>query len=194
MSVVRVSQLTPEIGSGNISLNSGNQIISADNEIYSGPGSVVQEVRTTAMTAGALATSGGPVELGLIGTIKPRFKSSTIYVRFFSTMLYGAAGWLVCTLYRRGGTYASNNWFNYDSNTFNGFNNLTADTRSSYRYAYGWNYTSNSWHAAEFKYFDFPATTDEVSYKLYYQSSGTNYLVDQYMEYGWILTEIRGRD
>lgn len=194
MSVVRVGELTSEIASGNISLVTGNRIDSVDNEIYSGPGSIVQEVRNTAMTTSALYTTGGPVELGLVGTIKPKFVSSTIYVRFFSTMLYSGAGWLITTLYRKGGVYASNNYFDYGNNTYNDYKLLTPDTRSGARYNYGWNYSSNAWHAAEFKYFDNPGTTDEISYKLYYQSSGGNYLVDTYMEYGWILTEIRGRD
>jgi hypothetical protein len=194
MSRVRVGELSSEIGSGNISLVTGNKIVSTDNEIYSGPGSVVQEIHTTTMPTSHLVTSGGPIEAPLTATIKPKFKSSVIYVRFFSTMIHGAGGWIISTLYRQGGTYASNNWFNGNNNTFNGFNNLTADTRTNQIYSHGWNYTANTWHSAEFKYFDNPGTTDEITYKIFYQSSGTNYLVHQYMEYGWILTELRGKD
>jgi hypothetical protein len=194
MSRLRVGELSSEIGSGNISLVTNNKIVSTDNEIYSGPGSVVQEIHTTAMPTSDLVTAGGPIEAPLTATIKPKFKSSVIYVRFFSTMLQGSAGFMICTLYRQGGTYASNNWFNSNNNTFNGFNNLTADTRAANRYAYGWNYNSNPWQSSEFKYFDNPGTTDEITYKIYYASSGTNYLVHRYMEYGWILTELRGKD
>jgi len=194
MSRVRVGELSSEIGSGNISLVTGNKIVSTDNEIYSGPGSVVQEIRTTAMPTSHLITSGGPIEAPLTATIKPKFKSSTIYVRFFSTMLHGAGGWIISYLYRMGGTHARSNWFNSYNNTLNGFNLLTPRTDSVYRYSYAWNYTANTWHSTEFKYFDNPGTTDEITYKLFYQSSGTNYLVHQYMEYGWILTELRGKD
>ena len=194
MSRVRVGELSSEIGSGNISLLTGNSIVSNDNAVYSGPGSVVQEVYVSSMPTSHISTAGGPIELGLTASIIPKFKSSTIYVRFFSSMISGSAGWIISTLYRQGGVYASNNYFNSYNNTFKGFNLLTADTRTNQRYAYAWNYTSNTWHPTEFKYFDNPGTTDEVTYKLYYQSSGTNYLVHQYMEYGWILTELRGKD
>jgi hypothetical protein len=194
VSKARVSELSPEIGSGDISLVTGNKIVSTDNAIYSGPGSIVQEVYVSAMPTSHLSTAGGPVELALTASITPKFKSSTIYVRFFSTMLYGEAGWLISTLYRRGGVYNTNNWFDVNNNAYRNFNQLTADTRSTYRYTYAWNYTSKGWHAAEFKYFDNPGDTTELTYKLYYQSSGTNYLVHQYQEYGWMLTEIRGKD
>jgi hypothetical protein len=95
VSRTRVSELSSEVGSGDISLVTGNSIVSTDNAIYSGPGSIVQEVYVSAMPTSHLSTAGGPVELGLTASITPKFASSTIYVRFFSTMMNGAAGWLI---------------------------------------------------------------------------------------------------
>jgi hypothetical protein len=174
MSNLNIQSIGNRTGSGTITLSEGTNIKSVSNTIYSGPGSVVQTRYFSTMPTSHL--TGGTV-VPLLGEIKPVFADSVIWVKFWSTMLYGAGGWLISTLSR------SIDKVSYDI--------LTPDTRTSRKYAYSWNYTSNGWHSPKFYYFDVAGTTDTIYYKISTAQSGTNYLVHQYMEYGWELMEIK---
>lgn len=143
---------------------------------------VVQKKYVSAMPTSHISTATTtPADLPLTLSITPKYINSRIEVEFFSTMAYGAAAssQLGTMLFRdiNGG----------------GYTNLTPKSGGSSRYQYGWSYKDASWSDMNLKYFDTPGTLLPVTYKLQYfnqAGTGTNYLVHQYMEYGWILTEI----
>lgn len=143
---------------------------------------VVQERFFTTMPTSHISTSTTTfVPLALTASITPKFANSRIEVVFFSTMAYGAAAssQLGAQLERdiNGGGYTV----------------LTPRTYTTSRYTYGWFYKDSGWDEATLRYFDTPSTILPVTYRLQYgnhSGSGTNYLVHQYMEYGWILREI----
>lgn len=143
---------------------------------------VVQERFFTTMPTSHISTATTtPADAPLTATITPKFANSRIEVVFFSTMAYGAAAssQLGAILLRdiNGGGYTT----------------LTPRTGGASRYTYGWFYKEGGWDEATLRYFDTPNTVLPVTYKLQYfnhAGSGTNYLVHQYMEYGWVLREI----
>jgi hypothetical protein len=143
---------------------------------------VVQKKYFTVMpTAHVSTATTTPVDFSLTASITPKYVNSRIEVEFFSTMSYGAAAssQLGTMLFRdiNGG----------------GYTNLTPKSGGSSRYTYGWSYKDSAWSDMTLRYFDTPATLLPVTYKLQYfnhAGTGTNYLVHQYMECGWVLTEI----
>ena len=175
MSKLRTSALSSRAGAGNINLASGNSI-TVDDVVC--PGMVVQTSYVTAMpTAHISSASATPVSAPLRVTFTPKYASSVLCVQFFSTMSYGAGGWLITTLRRSddGGVT---------------FTTLTPDTRAASRYAYGWSYNSINWNSFLNVYFDPAMEAGPIVYDIQYASSGTNYLVHQYQEYGWEIMEI----
>ena len=179
---LKVDTLSPTTGN-TITVTSGNRIVGVDAGTFDAPprvGGIVQMTTTsTYPIAHITSTSLSENTVPLIASITPRYSTSKIKVEFWSSMMYGAANALCLILYRRiaGGTYS----------------NLTPLTNSSARYAYGWMYNSSSWGSSTITYYDTPATTSLVEYVVNYRnisSTATNYVVHQYMEYGYTLTEI----
>lgn len=175
MSWLRTSGLTTASGAGNIDVASGNYI--AVDDVLS-PGMVVQTSYVTTMpTAHISSASATPVSAPLRPTFTPKYSSSVICVQFFSTMAYGAGGWLITTLRRSNDGGVT-------------FTTLTPDTRAASRYQYGWCYNNTAWAPFVNVYFDQANGTTPIVYDIQYASSGTNYLVHQYQEYGWDIMEI----
>lgn len=143
---------------------------------------VVQEKYFTTMPTSHISTATTSVaDLPLTATITPKYANSRIEVVFFSTMCYGAAAssQLGAILLR-------------DINNA-GYTTLTPKSGGAARYAYGWFYKDSGWDECTLRYFDTPNTLLPVTYKLQYfnhAGTGTNYMVHQYMEYGWVLREI----
>lgn len=182
MSKLRVSTLESRTGSGTIEVPTGNQIVGTDAGTFSSPGSIVQMVTTSTMpTSHVSTTTTAEVSVPLIAGITPKFSDSKIQVEFFSTMLFGnVSSPLITLLYRR---------INGDAWTV-----LTPVTLGAARYAYGWSYSgNNTWYAHKNTYIDSPGTTGLVEYVVNYRlvsGASISYLVHQYMEYGYVLTEI----
>lgn len=175
MSKLRAGNLSALDGTGSINLASGNSITVDD---VLSPGMVVQTSYVTAMpTAHISSASATPVSAPLRVTFTPKYSNSILCVQFFSTMAYGAGGWLITTLRR-----SNDNGLT--------FTTLTSDTRAASRYAYGWNYNSSQWAPFVNVYFDPALDTTPIIYDIQYASSGTNYLVHQHEEYGWEIMEI----
>ncbi len=175
MSKLRANSIGGRLGTGNTTVAAGNTISVAEADC---PGMVVQVAYASAMpTSHISSASATPVSAPLRITFTPKYANSVLCVQFFSTMAYGAAGWLITTLRRSddGGVT---------------FTILTPDTRTSARYAYGWNYLSNQWAPMQNVFFDSANSTNPIIYDIQYASSGTNYLVHQYEEYGWEIMEI----
>lgn len=175
MSKLRANSIGGKLGTGNATVAAGNTV--SVNEAVA-PGMVVQVGYASVMPTSHISSgSTTPVSAPLRITFTPKYSNSVLCVQFFSTMCYGAAGWIITTLRRS----------NDGGSTFT---ILTPDTRTSARYAYGWNYFSNSWTPMQNVYFDAAINTTPIIYDIQYASSGTNYLVHQYMEYGWEIMEI----
>jgi hypothetical protein len=175
MSKLRANSIGGRLGTGNATVAAGNTI--SVNEVVA-PGMVVQVGYATVMpTSHVSSSSATPVSVPLRITFTPKYANSVLHVKFFSTMCYGAAGWIITTLRRSNDGGAT-------------FTILTPDTRAAARYAYGWNYFSNSWTPMQNVYFDPANNTTPIIYDLQFASSGLNYLVHQYMEYGWEIMEI----
>jgi hypothetical protein len=142
---------------------------------------VVQKRFVSAMPSAHIVTNTATqVDLPLTITITPKFINSRIQVEFFSTMAMGNGGGVLGTMLFR------------DINGA-GYTTLTPRTGGASRYTYGWLYKDTGWDALNLKYFDTPGTLLPVTYKLqYFNHTGTaaNYLVHQWQEYGWIVTEI----
>jgi hypothetical protein len=173
--------LVNEIGArtGNVvSMEPGTQLVG--NVVNTAPGSIIQCVRATAMPTSHIATTTtAEASVALVGAITPKSASSVIKVDFFSTMCTGSASALITILYRRinGGAYTA----------------VTPYTNTSARYTYGWSYDTGGWGPRQNTYFDSPGTTGLVEYVVNYRlNSGATiaYLVHQYQEYGYVLTEI----
>lgn len=174
MSKLRANSIGGRLGTGNATVATGN-IISGESVC---PGMVVQTVYASTYPAAHISSSSAtPVSAPLTISITPKYANSVLCVQFFSTMAYGAAGWLITTLRR-----SNDNGLT--------FTILTPDTRTSARYAYGWNYLSNQWSPMQNVYFDSANATSTIIYDIQYASSGGNYLVHQQMEYGWEIMEI----
>lgn len=179
---LKVDTISPTTGN-TITVTAGNRIIGVDAGTFDAPprvGGIVQMTTiSTYPTAHISSTSLSETSVALMASITPRYSTSRIKVEFWSSMMYGAANALCLILYRR---TAGGSW-----------NNLTPLTNSSARYAYGWSYNSSNWASNINTYYDTPATTSLVEYVVNYRnisSTATNYVVHQYMEYGYTLTEI----
>jgi len=179
VSKLQVDQIAARTGTGNITIPTGSRLIGTDvGSITTNKGIVQVQYATAMPTSHITVTSTGLTTLGLELSITPVFSNSIIKVEFFSTMMYGAANILVTLLRRKIGAGA--------------YTELTPITGT--RYNYGWVYFSSNWASHTNFYFDSPNTTNTVIYNLQYRnwsSTSTNYLVHQYMEYGWVATEIR---
>jgi hypothetical protein len=179
VSRLQVDQLASRTGTGNITIPTGSRLVGTDVGSISTSKGVVQMQFATAMpSAHITVTSTTDTTLGLTLSITPVFSNSIIKVEFFSTMMNGAGNALVLTLQRKIGAGA--------------YTTLTPITGT--RYNYGWTYNTSGWMHGNHIYFDSPATTSTLTYQLLYRnwsSTATNYLVHQYMEYGWIATEIK---
>jgi len=177
MSTLQVNEIQARTG-GVVSVASGSQLVG--NVVGTAPGSIIQCRRATAMPTSHISTvTTTEASVALVGSITPKFASSVIKVDFFSTMCTGSASALVTILYRRinGGVYTA----------------LTPFTNSAARYTYGWSYDTGGWGPRQNTYFDSPGTTGLVEYLVNYRlNSGSTiaYLVHQYQEYGYVLTEI----
>lgn len=181
MSRLQVDQLASRTGTGNITIPSGSRLVGTDVGSISSTKGIVQMQYATAMPSSHLTvTSTSDTTLGLTLSITPVFSNSIIKVEFFSTMTNGSANALVLQLQRKIGAGS--------------YTTLTPATGAASRYQYGWTYNQSAWAHANHIYFDAPATTSTLTYQLLYRnwsSTATNYLVHQYMEYGWIATEIK---
>jgi len=151
------------------------------NVVASGNGSVVQIQHVSAMPTAHISTvTTNEATVSLIAGIRPKFSTSRIHVHFYSTMAYGSVSPLITLLYRRinGGAYTA----------------LTPFTNTTTRYTYGWNYLGgDAWMPLNNFYVDYPGTTGLVEYVVNYRlisGSTTSYVVHQYMEYGYFLTEV----
>ena len=177
MSKLRANSIGGKLGTGNATVATGNNII-ADEAVA--PGMVVQVGYASVMpTSHVSSASTTPVSAPLRITFTPKYANSVLCVQFYSTMCYGLAGWIITTLRRSNDGGAT-------------FNILTPDTRAAAKYAYGWNYFSNNWSPMQNVFFDSAYATTPIVYDIQYASSGGNYLVHQYMEYGWEIMEIAG--
>jgi hypothetical protein len=182
--IVRTDSIASYGQSGTIVIPTGNKMVGTSANVFMSPpraGEIVRQVSSNASTTSALTiTSLTETDLGLKIWITPEYASSKILVEWYSQMIYGAANYIILQLYR-------------STNGGSSFVNLTPFTNTSSRYAYGWNYNSNAWAQQKVRFVDTPGVVGNVVYKLSYRngsSTATNYLVDQYMEYGWNLTEI----
>lgn len=179
MSSIQVDTITARGGTGTITVPTGNRLVGTDvGSIVTSKGVVQMQYNTAMPTAHISTTTTGEVSVPLISPITPKFSNSVIKVEFFSTMCSGSASALVTVLYRRinGGAWVA----------------LTPITGT--RYNYGWNYNTAGWQPYRNVYYDSPATTGLVEYIVNYRLwSGATiaYLVHQYMEYGYILTELK---
>jgi hypothetical protein len=180
MSTLRVSTLTARTGTGNVAVPTGNRIVATDSGAIQVPDGILQLKRTTAMpTAHIITSNTTEVSVPLIASITPKSASSVIRVEFFSTMATGSASALLTILYRRinGGAYTA----------------MTPFTNTASRYQYGWSYDTSGWGPRMNVYYDSPNTTGLVEYVVNYRlfsGTSTAYLVHQYQEYGYTLTEI----
>jgi hypothetical protein len=180
--IVRTDSLASLGNVGTITIPTGNKIIGTSaNTFFSPPrvGEIVQTVSSNASTTAALTvTSTAETTLGLKVWMNPTNASSKILVEWWSQMMYGAANALVTVLYR---------------STDGGSSFVALTPITGTRYNYGWSYNSNTWAPQKITFLDRPSTTANVVYQLRYRnwsSTATNYLVDQYMEYGWNITEV----
>ena len=179
VSRLQVDQLASRTGTGNITIPSGSRLVGTDVGSISSTKGIVQMQYATAMPSSHLTvTSTSDTTLGLTLSITPVFSNSIIKVEFFSTMMNGGANAIVLQLQRKigAGSYT------------------TLTPISGTRYNYGWSYNASGWIHGNHIYYDAPATTSILTYQLLYRntsSTATNYLVHQYMEYGWIATEIK---
>lgn len=186
MSTLKLNALQSRSGNGDITVASGSRLVVADSSGFSGynsaNGSIVQMQHTSVMpTAHISTTTTAEVSVGLIAGITPKFSTSRIHVRFYSTMALGSGtSPLILLLYRRinGGAFTV----------------LTPFTNAAVRYSYGWTYMSgDNWGPINNTYIDRPATTGFVEYVVNYRlisGSTVSYLVHQYQEYGYELTEV----
>ena len=179
VSRLQVDQLASRTGTGNITIPAGSRLVGTDVGSISTSKGIVQMQYATAMPSSHLTvTSTSDTTLGLTLSITPVFSNSIIKVEWFSTMMNGAANAIVLQLQRKIGAGS--------------YSTLTPITGT--RYNYGWTYNTSGWLHGNHIYFDAPATTSTLTYQLLYRntsSTATNYLVHQYMEYGWIATEIK---
>ena len=182
MSSIQVDTITARGGTGTITVPTGNRLVGTDvGSIVTSKGIVQLQYNTTFSTTQLSTTVATEQTVPLIGAITPKFSNSVIKVEFFSTMQQGSANALITLLYRRinGGAYTL-------------LTPYTAGAAS--RYAYGWGYNTTVWSPVTQIYYDSPATTGLVEYVVNYrlQSAGAvAYLVHQYMEYGYIMTELK---
>jgi hypothetical protein len=180
MSSLLVDQISSR-GSGTITIPTGNKLVGTDvGSIVSSKGIVQMQYSTAMPTSHISTTVASEVSVPLIASITPKFSNSVIKVEFFSTMQQGSANALITLLYRRinGGAWTV----------------LTPFTLAASRYSYGWGYNTTAWSPVRQIYYDSPATTGLVEYVVNYrlQSNGAvAYVVHQYMEYGYIMTELK---
>jgi len=180
MSSLLVDQISSR-GSGTITIPTGNKLIGSDvGSIVSSKG-IVQVQYITAMPTSHISTTiASEASVPLIGAITPKFSNSVIKMEFFSTMQQGSSAALITLLYRRinGGAWTV----------------LTPFTFAASRYSYGWGYNSGGWSPVTQIYYDSPGTTGLVEYIVNYRLTAAGavaYVVNQYMEYGYIMTELR---
>jgi hypothetical protein len=181
LSSIQVDTITARGGTGTITVPTGNRLVGTDvGSIVTSKGIVQLQYNTAMPTSHISTTVATEQSVPLISPITPKFSNSVIKVEFFSTMCSGSANVLLTLLYRRinGGAWTV----------------LTPYTNTASRYTYGWNYNQATWQPYRNVYFDSPATTGLVEYVVNYrlQTAGAvAYLVHQYMEYGYILAELR---
>ncbi len=181
MSSLQVDTITARGGTGTITIPTGNILVGTDvGSIVTSKGVVQMQYSSTFSTTHLQTTITSEQTVPVISPITPKFSNSVIKVEFFSTMQQGSASALVTVLYRRinGGAWVA----------------LTPISAGSARYTYGWQYNTGGWGPVRNVYFDSPATTGLVEYVVNYRLwSGATiaYLVHQYMEYGYILTELK---
>ena len=181
MSSIQVDTITARGGTGTITVPTGNRLVGTDvGSIVTSKGIVQLQYNTAMPTSHISTTTTAEVSVPLISPITPKFSNSIIKVEFFSTMQQGSASALVTVLYRRinGGAWVA----------------ITPISGGSSRYTYGWQYNTGGWGPVRNIYFDAPATTGLVEYVVNYRlwtGATIAYLVHQYMEYGYILTELK---
>jgi hypothetical protein len=182
--VVRTNRIVSSGNIGTIVIPTGNKMIGTTANTFASPhraGEVVQQVSSNAMpTAHITVTSLSETAADLKIWLTPAYSSSKILVEWYSQMIQGSANAIITILYRStdGGST---------------FVNITPFQNAASRYYYGWNYNSDSWRSQKQIFVDFPQSTGNVVYKLHYRNlstTATNYLVHQYQEYGWNVTEI----
>lgn len=182
MSSIQVDTITARTGTGTISIPTGNKLVGTDvGSIVTSKGVVQMQYVTQMPTSHVSTTIASEASVPLIGSITPKFSNSVIKVEFFSTMQQGSANALITLLYRRinGG----------------GWTLLTPyQAGGAARYAYAWGYNTTGWSPIRQIYYDSPATTGFVEYIVNYRlgsAGAVGYVVHQYMEFGYILTELK---
>ncbi len=182
MSSIRVDNIAARGGTGTISIPTGNRLVGTDvGSIVTSRGVVQMQYITAMPTSHISTTVATEVSVPLIGPITPKFSNSVIKLEFFSTMQQGSANALITLLYRRinGGAWTL----------------LTPyQAGAAARYAYAWGYNTTAWSPVRQIYYDSPATTGLVEYIVNYRLGSAGaiaYVVHQYMEYGYILTELK---
>lgn len=181
MSSIQVDTITARGGTGTIAIPTGNRLVGTDvGSIVTSKGIVQMQYNSTYSTTHLQTTTTAEASVPLISPITPKFSNSVIKVEFFSTMQQGSASALITILYRRinGGVWTV----------------LTPATGTASRYYYGWQYNTAGWCPVRNVYYDSPGTTGLVEYIVNYRlwtGATIAYLVHQYMEYGYILTELK---
>ncbi len=181
MSSIQVDTITARSGTGTITIPTGNKLVGTDvGSIVTSKGVVQMQYSSTYQTTHLSTTTTAEQSVPVISPITPKFSNSVIKVEFFSTMQQGSASALITILYRRinGGAWVA----------------LTPAAGTPARYYYGWQYNTGGWGPVRNVYYDSPGTTGLVEYIVNYRLwSGATiaYLVHQYMEYGYILTELK---
>jgi hypothetical protein len=181
MSSLQVNEISARGGSGTITIPTGNKLVGTDvGSIVSSKGIVQLQYVSGYPTAHISTITTAEATVPLIGAITPKFADSVIKLEFFSTMCQGSASALLTVLRRRinGGAWTI----------------LTPVAGAASRYYYGWSYNTGGWSAHRNVYYDAPNTTGLVEYVVNYRLwTGTTlaYLVHQYMEYGYIMTELK---
>jgi|688.fasta_scaffold59820_4 hypothetical protein len=180
--VVRTNRIASLGNVGTVIIPTGNKLLGTTANTFYSPrraGEVIQTVSSNTMpTSHISVTSTSETAAGLKVWISPESASSKILVQWWSTMMNGAANALVTVLYR---------------STDGGSNFTVLTPITGTKYNYGWSYHTIGWGPQKLVFVDRPGTTGNVVYQLRYRnwsSTSTNYLVHQYMEYGWDLTEI----
>jgi hypothetical protein len=167
-------------GTGDITIPKDNRLIGLEvGGIVTANGIAQVQYKTEMPTSHITVTSTTLANASMTCSITPAFSNSIIKVEYFSTMALGSSNALILVLYRKIGSGS--------------YTTLTPFTNAASRYQYGWAYNNSNWHSLINYYYDSPNTTEEVTYQLGYRnlsSTATNYLVHQYMEHGWVLTEL----
>ena len=101
-SIIRTDSITTVAGSGNISLQTGNKIVSPDVGGLVAPGQIVQVIQNVKYDTFTGAANGTPIVVtGISATITPKFASSKILI--LAQIMYSSTGTTYGGWFKRNG-------------------------------------------------------------------------------------------